>query len=115
MRIFHLWRYFVQLVIDRYYWRVKRTASPARCSRCWKRKRFVSYAKRKEILGEEKEVSIQDNNGLVVHGIVREVWDMCPVCESTVWGGFDETVDGINWAPLNVFYGLYDELCEAVQ
>lgn len=111
VKIFHFLRYLVQLVIDRYYWRVKRTASPARCSRCWERKRFV---KRKEILGKEKEVSIQDD-GLVVHGLVREIWDMCPVCESTIWGGFSETVDGINWSPLYVFYGLYNELCEARQ
>jgi hypothetical protein len=112
VNLIHYPRYLLQLVIDRYYWRIKRTASPARCSKCWGRKRFT---RREEIPnGRETEVCIQ-KDGIDVHGIVRESWCKCPACGSTVWGGFDETVDGINWSSLYVFYGLYDELCEGVR
>jgi hypothetical protein len=39
-------------------------------------------------------------------GRVHEVWIHCVKCDWKVWGGWEETFNGINWAPLQVFYDV---------
>lgn len=42
-----------------------------------------------------------------VSGLVHEYWLHCNSCDWKVWGGYEESLDdGVNWASIQVFYGV---------